>query len=406
MSRKYLALLAGLALVVLASGATLRRWLSDTTETPTPAPTEVSALENLSERVDFRRRAEFLADRASMVADRVEYDVEAGATAVRWGTSDTTLTTAVGHAIVIRILPASDTARVKVRGSVSEPLRAPGSPAKETQAHAYLVIVGRRRDGATISMAAASSGNTVSTTCGGMVVDRFVLDIGLDDALAGAGVFDLDGRTRGMILECEGGLAPVPVASVDKLLAAASSVSGRLLDIYGFTVKPLDGRLRAYFHLDSGFIVTEVNLASAVASQLRVGDALMAIDSHTVAQLADLAPLVASGDSAVHTAVRRRGTSTSTIRLARRPASGTRRDELDIGVGAEESSRGIRITSVRHGSPAETAGLVAGDRLVRVGNRPVRSESDARRLLVSMSAAPTFVVFEHGGVQRGILIGP
>ncbi|MEO8335354.1 MAG: PDZ domain-containing protein [bacterium] len=403
MSRQYLALLAGIALVILVSGATLRRWLGGTTEAPTPAPTEVSALENLSERVDFQRRAEFLADRASMVAARVEYDVDAGATALRWGTGDTVLTTAVGHAVVIRILAASDTAPISLGRSVGARLRAPVTPAMQTQA--YLLIVGRRRDGAMMSMEAASSGTTVSTTCGGITVDRFVLDIGLDDALAGAGLFDMDGRTRGMILRCEGGLAAVPVSSVGQLLAAAGSVNGRLLEIYGFTVTPLDERLSAYFHLDSGFIVTAVSLASAVASQLRVGDALMSIDSHTVAQLGDLAPLVASGDSAIHTAVRRRGTSTSTIRLAHQSTSATRRDELDIAVGAEESSRGIRITSVRHGSPAEAAGLVAGDRLVRVDNRPVRSEADARRLLVSMSAAPTFVVFEHGGIQHGILIG-
>jgi len=75
-------------------------------------------------------------------------------------------------------------------------------------------------------------------------------------------------------------------------------------------------------------------------------------------------------------------------------------------LGFEERITKPVVAEVEKGTPAEKAGLQAGDRLVRIKDEPISDYNDAR-LLISMNAGtPLPVVFERNGVQRTTTLTP
>lgn len=69
-----------------------------------------------------------------------------------------------------------------------------------------------------------------------------------------------------------------------------------------------------------------------------------------------------------------------------------------LGIRVEDSKDGVRIAEVRPGSPAEKAGMRAGQSLLKVGDSSVKSEQEMSRVLRRLTAGETvvFTVREDG----------
>ena len=398
LSRKYLASLALAAVLVLTIGVFLRdRLLRAQAAAPAP-PSEGSALQQLSQEGQLRRLSEFLSERVAAVAPLVAYVPEADAAGVRWGRGDSLVTTLPALPIVAVPAPAGDTAQ---RLSIVTP---------DSARREWVLVVGRTSSGAVVSAAGILGGRTTAQ-CGEFQLSEYVVSAALHDGFAGAGVFDLAGRTLGLIVRCGGRAVATPMREVARVLADTGSVVTRIWGIVGLAVEPLSADARAYFGSDSGILVTAVRRGStADAAGLRPGDLLLAIDGRAVATPRDLAQLGSSGQAS-HTVSRRRGDVVTTVEVTRAgSAPSSRTDSLglsDLGivVGEPVAPRGVVVSTVRTGSAAAAAGLRAGDRLVRVGTRDVTSATVARRLLDQRRTGPTFIVFERDSVVRGALLG-
>lgn len=57
------------------------------------------------------------------------------------------------------------------------------------------------------------------------------------------------------------------------------------------------------------------------------------------------------------------------------------RPRIGLRLGDSEGGKGVRILHVEPGSPADKAGLMEGDLIVRIGDRKVRHTDDAREML-------------------------
>ena len=396
MSRKYLASLALAAVVVLTIGILLReRLLRAQTAAPAP-PSEASALQQFSQEGQLRRLSEFFSERVAAVAPIVAYVPEANAAGVRWGQGDSVVTTLPALPIVTVPAPATDSAQ---RSSVV----APDSAKRE-----WVLVVGRTPNGAVVSAAGMLGGRT-TTRCGDLQLTEYVISAALHDGFAGAGLFDLTGRTLGLIVRCGERRVATPMREVARVLADTASVAARVWGLAGLAVEPLDADARAYFDSDSGVLVTAIRRGTAAdAADLQPGDVLLAVDGRPVAARRDLAGLGgAPGGS--HTVTRRRGPTVATVEVARvDSAPSLRADSLrmtDLGIDvAPVAPRGVTIGTVRAGSAAASVGLRAGDRLLRVGARDITSATVARRLLDQRRTGPTFIVFERDSVVRGVLL--
>jgi regulator of sigma E protease len=75
-------------------------------------------------------------------------------------------------------------------------------------------------------------------------------------------------------------------------------------------------------------------------------------------------------------------------------------------IGFEERITRPVVAQVDKGTPAEKAGLLPGDRLLRIKDEPINDYQDAR-LLISMNAGtPLPVVYERAGAQRTTTLTP
>jgi len=398
MNRKYLASLALAAFLVLTIGIIVRDRLLRADVPASAPPSEASGLQQLSQEGQLRRMSDFLSERIAAVAPAVAFVPETRATGVRWGRGDTLVTTSADRPVMLVRAPSSDA----VHGI---PL-----PAPEPVRRDWVLIVARSSSGSVISSAGMLGGSTI-TRCGDLQLTEYIIDGALHDGFAGAGLFDLSGRTLGLIVRCGGRLVPTPIGDVTRVLGDTVAASEQVWTVYGVAVTPLDDRARDYFDADSGLLVTAVRRGTAGDdADLRPGDVLVAIDGRPIASPAEAVAPLRAPSPASHLVSRRRGASTSDVRLARPDTSlATTTDSVgspDSGIEVVDSTApaGVGVGAVRAGSPAAAAGLRGGDRLLRVGARDVTTAAVARRLLEQSRVGPTFIVFERDSVVRGVLL--
>jgi S1-C subfamily serine protease len=398
MSRKYLASLGLAAFLVLAIGIFVRDRLLRTEPPASAPPSEASALQQLSQEGQLRRLADFLSEHVTAIAPAVAFVAETRATGVRWGRGDTLVTTSTDRPAVLVRAPASDTMR-------STPL-----PAPEPARGEWVLIVGRTPSGAVVS-SAGMLGGSIAARCGDLDLTEYIIDGALHDGFAGAGLFDLSGRMLGLIVRCGARLMATPIGDVTRVLGDTIAASEQVWAVYGVAVTPLDDRARDHFDADSGLLVTAVRRGTAGDdADLRPGDVLVAIDGRPIASPAEAVALLRAASPASHVVSRRRGASTSDVRLARPDTSlATTTDSLgspDSGIEVVDSTApaGVGVGVIRAGSPAAAAGMRRGDRLLRVGTRDVTTAAAARRLLEQARAGSTFIVFERDSVVRGVLL--
>jgi serine protease Do len=234
-------------------------------------------------------------------------------------------------------------------------------------------------------------------------------DVPVNPGNSGGPLFDLDGRVIGINSQIysgtggyEGVSFAIPINTAlqveQQLLAHGKVERGQL----GISVQSVDQSLAQAFGLDhaTGALVSSVNPDGAGArAGLKSGDVILAFDGHTIADSADLPPLVAAvkpGDTATVSVWRQGarhelrvtvGETASTTASTSAPAT----DKARLGVAVRpltpderaqaNVSSGLLVEQVS--GPAAKAGIEAGDIVLALDGQPVSSVEQLRKLVAN-----------------------
>lgn len=344
--RKYVLALAAVAFGILVIGSALR----PRKELPQPpSPSETARLQELVRREDFRRMANYLAERAGAVSQYVIYISDRESSAVAWEGDGQVLTT------------GRDVPLTTVKTTLPQP-RPPTSDAGMT-GH-WVVIVGRSPDEQRIWTGALVAGQQTAS-CDGLPYGELLVNAPISSTFRGAGVFSLDGELTGIVIRCEEETHIASIRSAKELLAAVTAPVERLRREHGIQTSATEQGLR----------ITELTIGGrADRMGLRAGDDIQASSVEQLQGiLADL------------------GASLSIMRSGRK---------LSVPVEAKEPGLGIAVRSepsavltIAPDTPAFRAGLRTGDRLV--SPTPVQ---------MRRAELPLTVVYERGAKQYATVI--
>jgi hypothetical protein len=409
LSPRYLAALATAALAILVVGFALRPRRAPKEELPPPpSQSEVRRLQRLAQRQALEKMAEHLAAVALEASAKVlrvgaqgsgvawTADLVVGAGETRPAPESVTLATPSGEALsAIPVVggPALPIAAFEVTEHLEPvvPRKAPDVPAGE-----WLLVVWRGPAGH--AFAPGHFVETRTARCGELTVWEVVTSVGLEAAMAGGGMFDLDEGLVAVVLPCDGRLAAVSPESVGLALTLGRTAEERVRALYGLRVRQVPPEAAARLRLPEGALVDEVwSGYPGDHAGLRPGDVIVGVGEHQVRSPADLqATLLASGarDEALTLWRGRR-------RLERRlssVASPVTATEAGPTLRLDSAPEGYRIAAVAPGSPAAAGGIRPGDRVLRIDFVAPRSAADVSRALARSSGRPLF--FEIGNSAR------
>ncbi|HKP14734.1 MAG TPA: hypothetical protein VJT85_01655 [Gemmatimonadaceae bacterium] len=211
-NRRYVATLAGIAVVLLIIGLFTRRWL-EPTKTPNTAapPSQATAMQQLSMEGQLRRTASFLNERVTEMTPLVVFVPAFGSSGVRW-TRDTLLTS-----------DSTSIVRVVVASTPDSTLRV-ATIAPDSVRRDWLLIVARDSADRVLSTTSLAGGRS-SVDCGGVSVETYVLGAPLDERFAGGGIFNVSGEMLGMAAWCGGRVRAVPALELRRLLATPDTAT-------------------------------------------------------------------------------------------------------------------------------------------------------------------------------------
>lgn len=262
---------------------------------------------------------------------------------------------------------------------------------------------------AALAFAPGTSLGTASRPCGDQRVEEVVTTVPIQPAMLGGGVFDLDGNLLAVLLRCDGHDIAVSAASVTDLLVEGETHESRLRGRWGVSVEGLQPAESFHFGLGDGLMVRELwESYPAAATGLRPGDILLSLDGALLESVEDLRIL--EGDEAPSQEVfwleARRGHDRVTIALPTR-AIDARLDapgQDSAGLVWEQPAAGFLVASVVAGSRAAQAGILPGDRLVRVDHEKPASFEDVQAVLADDRVEPAFVELARDGRVLGVLL--
>jgi hypothetical protein len=210
--RRHIASLAAGAVIVLALGLAARDALIGPDAPPSAPPSEAAPLQRFSQESQLRDIAAYISGRVALVAPMVVRVDSVGASGLRWGERDTIITTSPERPVILVDPAAPDTVR-------------PRLPAPQDSVRRDWLIVVARDPGGRIVSGYGIDGGRASGSCGPHVIEKMVLGMAITREFAGAGIFDLDGRVRGMVVSCGVELAPIPLREVTRLISDTTSVA-------------------------------------------------------------------------------------------------------------------------------------------------------------------------------------
>ena len=309
---------------------------------------------------------------------------------------------------VIGVDPKTDLAVLQVRSDTPLPHLALGD-SNAARVGDWVVAVGNPFGlGGTVTAGILSArGRQIGE---GPYDDFLQIDAPINRGNSGGPLFAQDGTVIGVntaIYSPSGGSVGIGFAipsSIVKRVVSQLESSGKVERGYiGVSAQAVSPTMATALHMPSsdGALVAEVQKDSpAAAAGLQAGDVITQVGSTPVKDPRDLARIVAdihSGTDATLT-VRRDGqdkTLPVTI-AAMQDGSGTQQADAAADHGAKlglalapldqqareslnlpDGQRGVVIASVKQGSPAEAAGLQAGDVLETVGNKAVTNPQQA-----------------------------
>ena len=247
----------------------------------------------------------------------------------------------------------------------------------------------------------------VSAECDEQPVDELVSSVSWTDDMAGGGLFDLDGRLIGVIIPCGDRFVAADAESVQLLLRQGQTVESRLLGRYGLRVERLTDDEVVHYGSGQGVVVREVWTGYLAAHAGFIpGDIIVAVNAEPIGSPEQLEPLTSpSGLEAFEVAVRRRG-ELLVVRLPTDPAV-TSRDRVIAGASGlvwERPLGGYLIDAVIPGSPADTVGIRAGDRLLGINGAAPANLAQVDAVLAPGRDTAAFVELERGNRRWGVLL--
>ena len=262
-SRKYILVLAALAMLILVVGALFRPKKITAAQ---PSPSETASLQARVRWEELGETAAFFAHRAQAFGRSVVYNQEQASSAVAWEKPGQVLTTGA------QITSATSwPVSVKTIDAGTPPIARP----TEQAAGRWVLIVGRTVEGQLL-WSPAVYGGTKRSTCEGEGFTELISNARIDRGFSGAGVFDLDCQLVGIVAPCGADLPVISVASVQPLLKAFHTPERRIRAAYGFEVEELDADGRRFFSVDAGLLVTELERGGlAERAGLKAGDVII-----------------------------------------------------------------------------------------------------------------------------------
>ena len=260
-----------------------------------------------------------------------------------------------------------------------------------------------------LAFAPGTALGTMARPCGQGRVEEFVTTIPIRPTMLGGGVFDLDGNLLAVLLQCDGHDVAITVSSVAELLAEGETHDSRLRARWGLRVDRLNPAESFHFGLSGGLMVRELwERYPAAATGLRPGDILVSLDGAPLDTVESLRML--EGDEAPNQETfwleARRGVETVSIALPARSIDARLDAPSPVGTGLvwAEPTVGYLIASVQVGSRAAEAGILPGDRLIRVDHAEPASLDEVRAVLADDRSEPAFLELARDGRTRGVLL--
>ena len=416
--KRYLALLVLIALLILLVGSWLRP-RRQTAELPV-SEAERLRLQSLTQQrnlQDFTSYFERVAGGLGVHLVRIK---EASATGLVWEgarvivpglprnhPSDFTLHIdnaefRASPALVVPQLPISVLESSSSRGFQSVAAAEAGAP----KSGMWVLLMTRQEDGST----GYSPGffSSISTTqCGDLTVKEIVSSIPLDTSKLGGGLFDLEGHFLGMIIRCGERLAAFSTASLHSLLQMASRPEGRLLQNYGIRLSDLDSRTSVHFQTAEGVLVGEVWKGSpAERAGLVPGDIVTRWETVPVRKMEELNPLLPESSEGVANIEVVRGRRALKMKLEAVSGGWWSRvgSTAALGLQIEPPEAGYLIESAEPGSPAQSAGLRAGDRVMMIDGRRVSRLQATQALKTATAEKPIHVLVSREDKTIGVLL--
>lgn len=212
LSRKYLGALIVAAIAIIALGLLARGALVGPGAPQTAPPSEASALQRFSQESQLRSIAGYINYRVAAVAPQVVRVPTRGASGIKWGDRDSVISTSPERPVLL------------VQPVTADSLRPPFALDSDSVRSDWVLVVGRDPGERVVSWYGMSGGRSYGR-CGARIVEKYVLGLPLTPELAGAGVFDLAGRLRGMVVDCGDGYAAVTGSELKRLLADTAAVA-------------------------------------------------------------------------------------------------------------------------------------------------------------------------------------
>jgi hypothetical protein len=413
--RQYVTILAFVSGGILVIGT----WLKPEEAPGAASPAERSRLAALAERAKLENQAAYLSGLAAGILRSVIWVRETAATGLMWNEEGLMVTAGPHHPVRDAISGVGGPGEVALEPeivSTSFPfavVRAEtgaglipvqrGSAARLVPG-SWILQVARQPDGEPL-FTPGVYGGVSRERCGPAEYRTVQSSIPLTAASLGAGLFDLDTNLLGVVLRCGAAYAAVIPEEIDELWGAANSLEGRLLRLYGLRASALTDLTREVLRAAEGVWVSETLAGMrADAAGLVPGDVITALDGNPVGEPGDLAPLLmAAADAVFKLSLGRNGRNLS-IDLPGSLTAPSPVSTLDSGIGLAAAQDGFPIDSVTPGSVAARAGLMPGDRLLRVDGAEPTNLTAARRGLARVAEAPSFIVIQRGERKLGVLL--
>lgn len=213
LDRRYVAFIALIAASIIAVGLGAK-WMFVPADAPGSTPvSEASALQHFARENQLSEIAAVIDERVTASAPFVTRIGNSTASAVAWITSDSLITT--GADFLVR----------KVERPLADSAAAQTAIDTASVATSWLVVVARDAGNRVVSWNGIAGGFARSS-CGSRQLDRIMINVPQVPEFEGAGVFDLNGRLAGLVVNCgPGSLTAIPPSEIGRALSDLSLVS-------------------------------------------------------------------------------------------------------------------------------------------------------------------------------------
>jgi Do/DeqQ family serine protease len=271
---------------------------------------------------------------------------------------------------------------------------------------------------------------TARTRVGVTQYDNFIqTDASINPGNSGGPLLNIDGKVIGIntaIVAAGQGIGfAIPINQardvMQQLITRGRVVRGWL----GIVIQDLTDQLAGSFGVKEGggVLVAEVMKGSpADTAGLKAGDIVVELGGSAIKEVPDLQRRVASvkpGQTMKLTVIRERKPMSFSVKMGEMPsdepvvAEGPATDEWGLSVESLTGDaalrldlpvhRGLLVTDVQPGSPAEKAGLRRGDVILEFARRPADDPADLSKALGALKPGESLLIYVHraGGSGGG-----